>query len=39
MLIKKISFISSLKYIEDIYNDNLDVFVELKDGSEDIVII
>ena len=34
MLIKRISFPSTLKYIEDIYDDNLDVFVELKDGSE-----
>ena len=39
MLIKKISFLSSLKYIKDIYDDNLDVFVELKDGSEHTVII
>lgn len=30
---KKISFPSSLKYIEDIYDDNMDVFVELEDGS------
>ncbi len=29
MLIKKISFPSTLKYIENICDDNLDVFVEL----------
>ena len=34
MLIKKISFPSPLKYTEDIYDDNLDVFVELEDRSE-----
>ena len=39
MLIKKISFPSPLKYIEDIYDDNLDVFVELEDGSEYTVIV
>ena len=39
MVIKKISFPSPLKYIEDIYGDNLDVFVELEDGSEYIVIL
>ena len=39
MLIKEISFPSPLKYIEDIYDDNLDVFVELEDGSEYTVIV
>lgn len=39
ILIKKISFPSSLKYVEDIYDDNLDVFVELEDGSEYTVIV
>ena len=39
MLIKKISFPSPLKYTEDIYDDNLDVFVELEDGSEYTVIV
>ena len=39
MLIKKIIFPSSLKYIENIYDDNLDVFVELEDGSEYTVIV
>ena len=39
MLIKKISFPSSLKYIEDIYDDNMDVFVELEDESEYTVIV
>ena len=39
MLIKKISFPSPLKHIEDIYDDNLDVFVELEDGSEYTVIV
>lgn len=34
MLIKEISFPSSLKYIKDIYDYNLDVLVELEDGSE-----
>ena len=28
-----------MKYIEDIYDDNLDVFVELQDGSEYTVIV
>jgi hypothetical protein len=28
-----------LKYVEDIYDDNLDVFVELEDGSEYTVIV
>ena len=28
-----------MKYIEDIYDDNLDVFVELEDGSEYTVIV
>jgi hypothetical protein len=39
MLIKKISFPSPLEYTEDIYDDNLDVFVELEDGSEYTVIV
>lgn len=39
MLVKKISFPSPLKYTEDIYDDNLDVFVELEDGSDYIVIV
>jgi hypothetical protein len=39
MLIKKISFPSLLKYIEDIYDDNIDVFVELEDGCEYTVIV
>lgn len=39
ILIKKISFPSSLKYVEDIYDDNLDVVVELEDGSEYIVTV
>ena len=39
MFIKEISFPSSLKYIEDIYDANLDVFVELEDGSEYTVIV
>jgi hypothetical protein len=39
MLIKKISFPSPLEYTEDIYDDNLDVFVELEDGSEFTVIV
>ena len=39
MLIKEISFPSALKYVEDIYNNNLDVFVELEDGSGYTVIV
>jgi hypothetical protein len=39
MLIKKISFPSPLEYTEDIYDDNLDVFVELENGSEYTVIV
>ena len=39
MLIKEISFPSSLEYVEDIYDDNLDVFVELEDGSKYTVIV
>lgn len=38
-MVKKISFPSSLKNIDDIYDANLDVFVELKDGSEYTVIV
>lgn len=34
MLIKKISFPIPLKRVDDIYDDNLDVFVELEDGFE-----
>ena len=37
--LRKISFPSSLKYIEDIYDNNMDVFVELEDGSEYTVIV
>jgi hypothetical protein len=37
--VKEISFPSPLKYIEDIYDDNLDVFVELEDGSDYTVIV
>lgn len=37
--IKKISFPSSLKYTEDIYDDNLNVFIELDDGSRYTVIV
>ena len=32
MLVKKISFPIPLTNIEDIYNDNIDVFVELENG-------
>ncbi|GAB6085223.1 hypothetical protein [Alkaliphilus crotonatoxidans] len=32
MLVKKISFPTSLKKIKDIQDDNIDVFVELDDG-------
>lgn len=39
ILIKKISFSSPLKYIEDIYDYNLDVFVELEDESGYTVIV
>lgn len=39
MLIKKISFPSPLEYIEDIYDDNLDLLVELQDGFEYTVIV
>lgn len=34
MLVKKITFPSPLEYIEDVNNDNIDVFVELEDGYE-----
>jgi hypothetical protein len=34
MLIKKIYFPIPLEHIEDIYDENLDVFVELENGSE-----
>ena len=33
MKIKKISFSTSLRSIEDIYNGNIDIFVYLEDGS------
>ena len=39
IMVKTISFPSSLKNIENIYDDNLDVFVELQDGSEYTVIV
>ncbi len=39
MLIKKISFPSSLESIENIDDDNMDVFVKLEDGSEYTVIV
>lgn len=39
MLVKKISFPSPLEYIENLGNDNLDVFVELEDDSEYCVIV
>ena len=39
MLIKEISFPSDLKYVEDIYDANWDVFVELEDGSEYTVVV
>jgi len=39
MLIKKMNFPSPLEYVEDIYDDNLDIFVELEDGSEYTVIV
>ena len=39
MLVTKINFPSSLEYTEDLYNDNLNVFVELEDGSEYCVIV
>ena len=39
MLIKKLRFPRSLKDIEDIYDDNLDIFFELEDESEYTVIV
>ena len=39
MLVTKINFPSPLEYTEDLYNDNLDVFVELEDGSKYCVIV
>ena len=39
MLIKEITFPSDLKYVEDIYDANWDVFVELEDGSEYTVVV
>jgi hypothetical protein len=39
MLIKKISFPIPFEDTEDIYDDNLDVFVELADGSDYTVVV
>ena len=39
MLVKNISFVIPLTDIEDIYDDNIDVGVELEDGSEYTVMI
>ena len=39
MLVKNISFPTPLEYIEDIEDDNIDVFVELEDGYTHTVVI
>ena len=39
MLVKNISFLIPLTDIEDIYDDNIDVGIELEDGSEYTVMI
>jgi len=39
MLVKNISFPSPLKDIEDIYDDNIDVFVDLENGCSYTVIV
>lgn len=39
MKVKEISFSITLKNVEDIYNDNIDVFVDLEDGRSYTVIV
>jgi hypothetical protein len=39
MIVKKISFLIPLKNIENIYDDNIDVFVELENGRSYTVIV
>ena len=39
MLVKNISFPISLSHIEDIYDDNIDVFVDLENGSSYTVVV
>lgn len=39
MLVRSISFPSPLINIEDIYDDNIDVFVTLEDGSDYTVVV
>jgi hypothetical protein len=39
MKVKEISFPIPLKDVEDIYNDNIDVFVDLENGRSYTVIV
>ena len=39
MEIESITFLSDLKDVEDIFNDNIDVAVELDDGHKYIVVV
>jgi hypothetical protein len=39
MLVQSIRFVSPLEHVTDIENDNIDVFVELEDGHEYVIVV
>ena len=39
MKVESITFLSDLKYVRDIFDDNVNVDVKLDDGHEDIVVV